>query len=120
MKNVFLFILFFTLGVANAQKTAEERATEQSNRMKTELSLSDDQYAKVYEINLGIIMKNDGINASTYTDEVKKQIIHSNQDARKAMLKDVLTAAQYEKLETKVKEIKKKKRQKAENKEIKD
>ena len=120
MKNLFLIaLLFISLG-SFAQATPEERATNQTNRMKTELNLTDDQYSKVYEINLGIIMKNDGIKASTFSEEVKKEVLQSNQQARKSMLKDVLTAAQYEKLETKVKEIKKKKREKAEHKEVKN
>lgn len=120
MKNIFLItLLFISLG-SFAQTTPEERATSQTNRMKTELNLTDDQYTKVYDINLGIIMKNDGIKNSTFSEEVKKEILQSNQQARKSMLKDVLTAAQYEKLETKVKEIKKKKREKAEHKEVKN
>ena len=120
MKNLFLIaLLFISLG-SFAQATPEERATNQTNRMKTELNLTDDQYTKVYDINLGIIMKNDGVKASTFSEEVKKEVLQSNQQARKSMLKDVLTAAQYEKLETKVKEIKKKKRKKAEHKEVKN
>lgn len=120
MKNIFLItLLFITLG-SFAQTTPEERATSQTNRMKTELNLTDDQYSKVYDINLGIIMKNDGIKNSTFSEEVKKEVLQSNQQARKSMLKDVLTAAQYEKLEVEVKEIKKKKREKAEHKEVKN
>ena len=120
MKNLFLIaLLFISLG-SFAQATPEERATNQTNRMKTELNLTDDQYTKVYDINVGVSMKNDGINASTFSEEVKKEVLQSNQQARKSMLKDVLTAAQYEKLETKVKEIKKKKREKAEHKEVKN
>jgi protein CpxP len=120
MKNLFLIaLLFISLG-SFAQATPEERATNQTNRMKTELNLTDDQYTKVYDINLGIIMKNDGIKTSTFSEEVKKEVLQSNQQARKSMLKDVLTAAQYEKLETEVKEIKKKKREKAEHKEVKN
>jgi hypothetical protein len=120
MKNLFLIaLLFISLG-SFAQATPEERATNQTNRMKTELNLTDDQYTKVYDINLGIIMKNDGVKASTFSEEVKKEVLQSNQQARKSMLKDVLTAAQYEKLETKVTEIKKKKREKAEHKEVKN
>jgi hypothetical protein len=120
MKNLFLIaLLFISLG-SFAQATPEERATNQTNRMKTELNLTDDQYTKVYDINLGIIIKNDGVKASTFSEEVKKEVLQSNQQARKSMLKDVLTAAQYEKLETEVKEIKKKKREKAEHKEVKN
>jgi hypothetical protein len=120
MKNIFLITLLFVSLMSFAQTTAEERASNQTNRMKTELNLTDDQFTKVYDINLGIIMKNDGIRTSTFSEEVKKEVLQSNQQARKSMLKDVLTAAQYEKLEQEVKEIKKKKRAKAEHKEVKN
>jgi hypothetical protein len=121
MKTLLVTAAFFCFMNLTAQTTAEERATAQSTRMKTELNLSDDQYAKVYDINLGIVQKNDGIKNSTYSEEVKKEIIRSNEMARRAMLKDVLTAAQYETLEKKAaKAIKKKRREKAEKKEVKD
>jgi len=121
MKTLLVTAAFFCFMNLTAQTTAEERATAQSTRMKTELNLTDDQYAKVYEINLGIVQKNDGIKNSTYSEEVKKEIIRSNEMARRAMLKDVLTAAQYETLEKKAaKAIKKKRREKAEKKEVKD
>jgi len=121
MKTLLVAAAFFCFMNLIAQTTAEERATAQSARMKTELNLTDDQYAKVYDINLGIVQKNDGIKNSTYSEEVKKEIIRSNEMARRAMLKDVLTAAQYETLEKKAaKAIKKKRREKAEKKEVKD
>ena len=121
MKTLLVAAAFFCFMNLTAQTTAEERATAQSTRMKTELNLTDDQYTKVYDINLGIVQKNDGIKNSTYSEEVKKEIIRSNEMARRAMLKDVLTAAQYETLEKKAaKAIKKKRREKAEKKEVKD
>lgn len=121
MKTLFLAAtLLFFLSV-NAQMTPVERATEQTNLLKTELKLTDDQYDKIYNINLGIIQKNDEIKNSTYSEEVKKEIFQSNEMARRAMFKDILTAAQYQTLEKKTaKAIKKKRREKAEKKEVKD
>lgn len=118
-----LMFMLFWLGATSfyAQSTVETRATDQTNLMKTELNLTDDQYSKVYTINLGIIQKNEDIKNSTYSDEVKKDIIKSNNDTRKAMLKDVLTVSQYETMTKIVKKaVKKKKREKAQNKEIKN
>lgn len=121
MKTLFVAAAFFCFMNLNAQTTPVEIATAQSTRMKTELNLTDEQYAKVYDINLGILQKNDGIKNSTYSEEVKQEIIRSNEIARRAMFKDVLTAAQYETLEKKAaKAIKKKRREKAEKKEVKD
>ena len=41
---------------------------------------------------------------SNYSDEQKKAIIKSNEEARKAMLKNILTAEQFAKLEKSVSE----------------
>jgi hypothetical protein len=105
------------------QKTAEERATNQTMRMKTELSLSDDQAAKVKEINLGIIQKNQGIMGNTTMSEAEKNtIVKSNNDARMAMLKNVLTSEQYTKLELTIaeKKIERMKKKEKVNGKIKD
>jgi len=106
----FLMILALNLGLVVVAQTAEERATAKTDKMKTSLNLSAEQYTKVYEINVGIIRKNDDTKNSTYSDEVKKEIHRSNEQARKAMLKDVLTAAQYEKLAKEGKKAAKKKK----------
>jgi hypothetical protein len=82
------------------QKTAEEKATAQTTKMKTELGLSDNQATQVKEINLGIIQKNEGVMSNTgFSETQKKEIIKSNNEARMSMLKNVLTSEQYTKLE---------------------
>jgi hypothetical protein len=82
------------------QKTAEEKATAQTSKMKTELGLSDNQATQVKEINLGIIQKNEGVKSNTgFSETQKKEIIKSNNEARMSMLKNVLTSEQYTKLE---------------------
>ena len=82
------------------QKTAEEKATAQTSKMKTELGLSDNQATQVKEINLGIIQKNEGVMSNTgFSETQKKERIKSNNEARMSMLKNVLTSEQYTKLE---------------------
>lgn len=82
------------------QKTAEEKATTQTSKMKTELGLSDNQATQVKEINLGIIQKNEGVMSNAgFSETQKKEIIKSNNEARMSMLKNVLTSEQYTKLE---------------------
>jgi len=81
-------------------KTPEERATAQTEKMKSELTLTADQAEKVKTVNLGITQKNEGIKASTMTAEEKKSAYKSNEEARDAMLKDVLTAEQFQKYQT--------------------
>jgi hypothetical protein len=115
MKNLIFISFFFVSALALGQKSIDDRAKEQTDAMKTQLNLTPEQYTKVLEINRGIIQKNTDIENSSYSAEVKREIIQSNRKARKAMLKDVLTAAQYEKLE----EIVKVKREEARESEFK-
>jgi hypothetical protein len=123
LKSLVLGFVLLSSTLSFGQKTAEERATNQTMRMKTELSLSDDQAAKVKEINLGIIQKNEGITANSNMSETEKNaIIKSNNDARMAMLKNVLTSEQYTKLELAIaeKKIERMKKKEKVNGKIKD
>lgn len=123
LKSLVLGFVLLSSTLSFGQKTAEERATNQTMRMKTELSLSDDQAAKVKEINLGIIQKNQGIMGNTTMSEAEKNtIVKSNNDARMAMLKNVLTSEQYTKLELTIaeKKIERMKKKEKVNGKIKD
>lgn len=88
----------------NEQQSPEQRAKFLTEKMVTELQLTDIQKEQVYTINLGIAQKNDGILSSDFTEEQKKEIIRSNQEARIEMLKNVLTAAQFEEFRKELKE----------------
>jgi hypothetical protein len=100
LKFLTVGLVMLTSTFVFGQKTAEEKATSQTTKMKTELGLSDDQTAKVKEINLGIIQKNEGVMNNTSLSETQKnEIIKSNNEARMSMLKNVLTSEQYTKLE---------------------
>jgi hypothetical protein len=105
--NIMKALKIFTVGLVMlsstlvfGQKTAEEKATAQTSKMKTELGLSDNQATQVKEINLGIIQKNEGVMSNAgFSETQKKEIIKSNNEARMSMLKNVLTSEQYTKLE---------------------
>lgn len=100
LKSLVLGFVLLSSTLSFGQKTAEERATNQTMRMKTELSLTDDQTAKVKEINLGIMQKNERVTAdNTIPETQKNEILKSNNEARMSMLKNVLTSEQYTKLE---------------------
>lgn len=85
-------------------KTPEERAKFQTEKMASELQLTATQKEQVYTINLGIAQKNEGIRTSTFSEEEKRSIIKSNREAQIEMLKNVLTAAQFEKMKAEIKE----------------
>jgi protein CpxP len=85
-------------------KTPEDRAKFLTEKMAAELQLTDAQKEQVYTINLGIAQKNEGIRTSNFSEEEKRSIVKSNQEARIEMLKNVLSAAQFEKLKAEIKE----------------
>ncbi len=95
----------------NEQQSPEQRAKFLTEKMVAELQLTDIQKEQVYTINLGIAQKNDGILSSDFTEEQKKEIIRSNQEARIEMLKNVLTAAQFEEFRKELKEQRQEKMQ---------
>jgi protein CpxP len=106
MKNIklILAITFFSFAFAgsiNAQTTEQtEKATKQTERLSTELSLTEEQKTQAQQINLGIILKNDAIrSAENMSQEEKTIAISSNNDARKEMFRGILTAEQFTKFE---------------------
>ena len=75
--------------------------------MKSELNLTATQESSIYEINYGIILKNDALRNSSYTEEVKIAALQQNKEARKSMIKGILTPEQYASFENKIEENKK-------------
>jgi hypothetical protein len=100
IKILLASLLISASAFGQVDKTPEERATAQTEKMKKELALTPEQVEKVKVINLGIIQKNEGVKTSTMTGEEKKAAHKSNEEARDAMLKDVLTTEQFQKYQT--------------------
>lgn len=101
---VALAALFIFAGTAMAQakdslKTTEGRAKAVSQKMKTELGLSDEQYNKVYEINLKYAQQNEATRKNTEDRMAKMQAIKSGNEAKNKELKAVLTKEQFEQYE---------------------
>jgi len=103
LKVIFgMFLITASLNTVSAQEqlTPEQKAQAQTERMTTNLTLSEEQVPKVYEINLGIALKNEAIRNNTeMSEEVKSESIKGNNEGRKAMLKNVLTEEQFVKFE---------------------
>lgn len=109
MKAITILCFSFFLGmtaVAQTAQTPEQNAQNLTKSQTTLLNLTPVQQEQVYTIHLGIAQKNQGILATNYTEEQKKAIIKSNEDARMLMLKNILTAEQFSKLEISLKEEK--------------
>ena len=102
MKAIKILCFSFFLGltaVAQQAQSPEQNAQALTQSQTTMLKLTAAQQEEVYTVHLGIAQKNQGIFMSNYSEEQKKAIIKSNEEARKAMLKNILTAEQFAKLE---------------------
>ena len=113
-------LLLFTGISASAQqkmqsRTPEEKAVMITTKMKANLKLSDDQYAKVKAVNLDFATKSDEIRKS----ENKKDIVNKmrNLDSqRMRFFKTILTPEQYTRYETQKNEAKERMRKNIERK----
>ncbi|MBN2747606.1 MAG: hypothetical protein JXR34_12840 [Bacteroidales bacterium] len=111
MKTVKIVIVLFVLlangAIAKAQSqklTAEERAAKQTEWMKTELNLSNEQEAKVSDINLRYVKAIADVRAAVADENDRKARIKELQKQRIVELRKVLTPEQREKLKQLVKE----------------
>ena len=113
-KIVILFIGVLISGstIAQAEKSATERAKNQTERISQEANLTNEQKSKVYEINLGINQKNDALKTSTLSEEEQKKIQIQNNEVRRQMISALLTPEKKDIMKKKMskkKEIRKKK-----------
>ena len=109
MKAIKILCFSFFLGltaVAQQAQTPEQSAQAITQSQTITLKLTPAQQEEVYTIHLGIAQKNQGILASNYSEDQKNAIIESNEAAKMAMLKNILTAEQFAKLEKSITEQK--------------
>ena len=76
--------------------TPEERAKKKTDHLKEELSLTDDQYNKVYDLTVKVSEKIDVIKKDDTMDEArKKEFIHGNMKDFENEMSKILTAEQF-------------------------
>jgi hypothetical protein len=107
-------VLMISSGTACAQmdsmamKTPESRAAMLSDKMKTDLTLTDAQYAQVQGINLKYAQKNDSLFKSPGERSDKMQAMRSSMQAKGDELKAILTPDQFTKYQAMEKEMRQK------------
>ncbi|HEX2846085.1 MAG TPA: hypothetical protein VHN59_06025 [Chitinophagaceae bacterium] len=106
-----MLALSFVIMQASAQKDStayspEARAKNITDKMKTELTLSDDQYNKVYDINLKYAQKNTEALKEEGTRLAKLKAVKAENEEKNKELKGVLTEEQFEKYKGMRKEMK--------------
>ena len=91
-----------------AKKTPEERATKMTDRMKKNLSLSDEQYKQVYNLFLSKAqeMKSNKEKFMGMDKEARKQMKMTNREEFKKQLSGILNPDQMKKFEDNVKKHK--------------
>jgi len=103
--------LFFCMAIqVSAQKDStahspEARARTMTDKMKTELSLSDDQYTKVYEINLKYAQKNQEALKAEGSRMSKLKAMKTENAEKNSELKTVLSQEQFDKYKSMQKEM---------------
>ncbi len=89
----------------DSTRTPEGRAAALTEKMKTELSLTDDQYPSVQAINLKYALKNEQIFKGSEGKFAKFRALKSSQKDKSKEMKAILTSDQYKKYEEMMKEM---------------
>jgi hypothetical protein len=101
---ILVLFLFFT-GVSFAQdNSADQKAKALTERMKTQLTLNDDQYKQVYDINLDFVTKLGTVKEEGGSKMSKFKALKTIDGDRDAALKKILTAQQFKDFQTHKKE----------------
>jgi protein CpxP len=107
MKKIILSLVAIVFAVGafaqkgpKSEKTAEEMANKRADKLKTELSLSDEQRAKVYQAHLDKMTKMKAIKDKNLEDKkAAAKEMKPVRDSFQANMKSILTADQYNKWE---------------------
>jgi hypothetical protein len=90
---------------ADSTRTAEGRAAALTEKMKTELSLTADQYPSVQALNLKYAQKNEQIFKGSDGKFAKYKALKASQKDKNKEMKAILTSDQYKKYEEMVKQM---------------
>lgn len=96
------FLAFFLFAATSifAQSTPDEKAKALTDRMKTQLTLTDEQYKPVYDINLEFVNKLGAVKEDGGGKLAKLKKVKEMDKNRDASLKKVLTEEQFKQFQT--------------------
>ena len=103
--TLLLALFLFIAGSSYAQdSSADQKAKALTDRMKTQLTLNDDQYKQVYDINLDFVTKLGTVKENGGGKMAKFKSFKTIDGNRDAALKKVLTEQQFKDFQTQKKE----------------
>lgn len=103
--TILLALFLFITGASFAQDSnADQKAKALTDRMKTQLTLSDDQYKQTYDINLTFVTKLSTVKEDGGGKMSKFKKLKSVDEERDAALKKVLTEQQFKDFQTQKKQ----------------
>lgn len=92
-----LLLALSTTAVAQETDKIAEGAKASATHMKTQLTLNDNQYTQVVDVNKAYLKKVKDCKASGETEVAKAKKMQALNEERDGKLKSVLTATQYKK-----------------------
>ncbi len=102
MKKLVVFAAVVLVSSFSFGQNTSMEAVQMTQKLTHDLNLTADQAQKVSDIYLGIAGKNEGVlNNTQYSEELKAEILASNKEACRTMIKNVLTPEQITLWETK-------------------
>jgi DNA-binding helix-hairpin-helix protein with protein kinase domain len=99
-RTLLLALFLFVSASVFAQSTPDEKAKALTDRQKTQLTLTDDQYKQVYDINLDFINKLGAVKEDGGGKMAKFKKLKELDKNRDASLQKVLTEEQFKKFQT--------------------
>jgi len=87
--------MFFTNIIFSQDKTNEEKASEMTKQMQTQIGFNDETYAKVYEENLNFVTNTQELKQSDATKIEKFKSLKKYDETRDKALKEILTEEEF-------------------------
>lgn len=94
LTSIFLLLLSFATPVFAQQKDADAIATQMTDKLKTPLSLTDEQYSKILTLNTNFVKESGSLKSSADSKSQKMMKIKKLDDERVSSIKALLTDEQ--------------------------
>lgn len=103
-----LFFFIFSFSVFAQEKTNEQMAEEMTKHMKSQIDFNDENYDKIYQINLDFVSQTAELKSDTQLGKIEKvKKLKELDENRDKQLKEVLTEEEYKKFQDNKSENKK-------------